>query len=299
MGIESQDVHPKGVGQFAHSTADPAEADDTDGLALEFDKWRFPEGPIRSGHPLAGFDGLIMMPYAVAEFQAAGTEMLEEIEVDGLNVVIAGGSGLHFRSLVDPLEFPPTDVALRSELEAMTATALRDELVAADPAAGAVVDLANPRRVLRAVEILRLTGATPSERSASEEAEAIRSYRPIRPFSAIGIDPGSIIRGRIEQRFDQMLAAGLVEEVAALAPRLGRTARQAVGYRELLAVVEGDERLASARVEAIRATSSLAKRQRTYFGRDPRIRWIPWHHEASEMLAGALEALAKDAEWTS
>jgi tRNA dimethylallyltransferase len=96
-----------------------------------------------------------------------------------------------------------------------------------------------------------------------------------------------------------MLATGLVEEVAGLAPRLGRTARQAVGYRELLPVVEGDRDLASARAEAIRSTGSLAKRQRTYFRRDPRIQWIPWHHETSEMLDGALEALAKDAEWTS
>lgn len=237
--------------------------------------------------------------YTVAEFQAAGTAMLDEIEGHGGDVVIAGGSGLHFRSLVDPLEFPPTNTALRAELEATTTSALREELVAADPAAGALVDLANPRRVVRAVEILRLTGRTPSERSASDEAEAIRLYRPSRPFSAIGIDPGSIIGGRIEGRFDRMLATGLVEEVAGLASRLGRTARQAVGYRELLPVVEGDRDLASARAEAIRSTGSLAKRQRTYFRRDPRIQWIPWHHETSEMLDGALEALAKDAEWTS
>lgn len=91
-----------------------------------------------------------------------------------------------------------------------------------------------------------------------------------------------------------MLAAGLVAEVAGLAPRLGRTARQAVGYRELLPVVEEGSDLTTARVEAIRATASLAKRQRTYFRRDPRIRWIPWHHDSEEMLGAALEALAED-----
>jgi tRNA dimethylallyltransferase len=234
--------------------------------------------------------------YTVADFQAAGTTILDEIEADGRDVVIAGGSGLHFRSLVDPLDFPPTDAALRAELEAISAAALTAELVGADPEAGRVVDLANPRRVLRAVEILRLTEATPSERAGSDEAEAIRSYRPTRPFSAIGVDPGSIIGGRIERRFDEMLSAGLVEEVAGLAPRLGRTARQAVGYRELLSVAAGDGDLEAARAEAIRATASLAKRQRTYFGRDPRIRWISWHHEAGEMLDGALETLPKDAK---
>jgi tRNA dimethylallyltransferase len=110
----------------------------------------------------------------------------------------------------------------------------------------------------------------------------------------VGIDPGPIIGERIERRFDAMLSAGLVEEVAGLAPHLGRTARQAVGYRELLPVVEEHGSLAAARTEAIRATASLAKRQRTYFRRDPRIRWIPWHHGGNEMLGAALEALAKD-----
>lgn len=233
--------------------------------------------------------------YTVADFQAAGSAVLDEIEAGDGAVVIAGGSGLHFRSLVDPLDFPPTDSETRAELEAMPAEALRGELLAADPTAGRVVDLANPRRVLRAVEVLRLTDATPSERAASGEAEAIRSYRAQRPFSAIGIDPGPDIGGRIEERFDTMLLAGFVDEVAGLAPRLGRTARKAVGYRELLPVVQGDADLEAARVEAIRATASLAKRQRTYFGRDPRIRWIPWHHDSSEMLDGALTALARDA----
>ena len=232
--------------------------------------------------------------YTVADFQAAGTAILDAADASGRDVVIAGGSGLHFRSLVDPLDFPPTDLELRAELETASDSELSDELLGADPEAAGVVDLANPRRVLRAVEILRLTGATPSRRAASDEAEAIRSYRPMRPFSAVGIDPGSIIGGRIERRFDAMLSAGLVAEVAGLAPRLGRTARQAVGYRELLPVADGACDLAAARNEAIRATASLAKRQRTYFRRDPRIRWIPWHHDSNEMLGAALEALAED-----
>ena len=166
--------------------------------------------------------------------------------------------------------------------------------MAADPEPAGVVHVANPRRVLRAVEILRLTAATPRARAASAEAEAVRSYRPVRPFSAIGIDAGPILGERVELRFDAMLAAGLVAEVSGLAPRLGRTSRQAVGYRELLPVVEGHGSLTAARDEAIRATASLAKRQRTYFRRDPRIRWIPWHHDSREMLGPALDALAED-----
>jgi tRNA dimethylallyltransferase len=237
--------------------------------------------------------------YTVAEFQAAGTKTLDRIESSGGTVVIAGGSGLHFRSLVDPLEFPPTDAGLRTQLESATADDLREELVGADPAAGEVIDMANPRRVLRAVEIMRLTGATPTSRAASDQAEAVRRYRPLRAFTAIGVDPGPAIRQRIEERFDAMLDDGLVDEVAALAPTLGRTARQAVGYRELLPVIEEDRDLGRAREDAIAATSSLVKRQRTYFRRDPRIRWIPWHHEPEQVLRSALDQFEKDTPWIS
>jgi len=237
--------------------------------------------------------------YTVAEFQAAGTKILDRIDSLGGTVVIAGGSGLHFRSLVDPLRFPPTDRDLRTELESTDDEDLREELVGADPRAPDVIDMANPRRVLRAVEIMRLTGETPTSRAASAEAHAVRTYQPQRAFSAIGVDPGFGIRQRIEKRFDAMLDAGLVDEIAALAPALGRTARQAVGYRELLSVVEQEGDLAAARDEAITATASLAKRQRTYFRRDPRIRWIPWHHEADQMLRSALDQLEKDTSWSS
>lgn len=232
--------------------------------------------------------------YTVAEFQAAGTTILDEIQSSGRSIVIAGGSGLHFRSLVDPLKFPPTDPDLRAELESADPDELRAELIAADPTVSNVVDMANPRRVLRAVEITRLTGATPSSRAASPESQAVREYEPLRRFTAVGMDPGTGIRPRIEERFDAMLQAGLVEEIATLAPTMGRTARQAVGYRELLPIVEGDLDLDSARSDAIIATASLAKRQRTYFRRDPRIHWIPWHHEPDRMLRSAFDQLEKD-----
>lgn len=146
---------------------------------------------------------------------------------------------------------------------------------------------------------MRLTGATPTSRAASDQAQAVRAYRPLRTFTAIGIDPGPVIRQRIEERFDTMLDDGLVDEVAALAPTLGRTARQAVGYRELLPVIEEDRDLGQARENAIMATASLVKRQRTYFRRDPRIRWIPWHHEPEQVLRSALDQLEKDTPWTS
>jgi tRNA dimethylallyltransferase len=94
-----------------------------------------------------------------------------------------------------------------------------------------------------------------------------------------------------------MLEAGLIDEVAALAPRLGRTARQAVGYKQLMPVVSGETPLEEGRDGAIRATLALAKRQRTFFRRDPRIEWISWHHDPEERAAAAWSRLEE--AWTS
>lgn len=105
--------------------------------------------------------------YTVAEFQAAGATILDHVQSSNGTVVIAGGSGLHFRSLVDPLRFPPTDAVLRAQLESLSADDLKQELTGADPMAVDVMDMANPRRVLRAVEVMRLTGETPTARSVS------------------------------------------------------------------------------------------------------------------------------------
>ncbi len=233
----------------------------------------------------------------VAEYQAAGGPVLDRLAEDAHPAIIAGGSGLHFRALVDPLEFPPTDDEVRAELEGISLQDLIDEIIAADPGAGDVMDLANPRRVLRAVEVLRLTGSTPTMRVEMPQADAVRDYAPARPFVGIGLDPGEALGRRVESRFDAMLEAGFLDEVAALAPKMGRTARQAVGYKQLLAVVAGDVGLSQARDEAIAATVALAKRQRTFFRRDPRIRWIPWHHDSDARAAAAWSHLEES--WIS
>ena len=128
--------------------------------------------------------------YSVAEFQAAGRAALAEIAGRGRTAIMCGGSGLHFRALVDPLEFPPTDQRLRAALEGETHAALVAELLEADADLPDRLDLANPRRVLRAVEVYRLTGATPSARAGSPVAVAVREYRPAVECVALGVDPG-------------------------------------------------------------------------------------------------------------
>lgn len=211
--------------------------------------------------------------FSVSEFQVAGRVALEDVATRG-TAIIAGGTGLHFRALVDPLDFPPTDAAVRRDLEALDVGELRRRLLALDPTATEHVDVANPRRVIRAVEIHELTGETPTKRATSREGVAVRRYEPSVPFVGIGVDPGDVLRQRIVERFDAMLASGLLDEVAGLASRLGRVASQAVGYKELLPVVKGAAPLEEGRQAAIDATAALAKRQRTFFRRDPRITWL-------------------------
>ncbi len=235
---------------------------------------------------------------SVAEFQRMGRRVLTDMSARGKTPVICGGSGLHFRALVDPLDFPPNDAGVRAEVDELAADDARARLEAADPEAAEHVDLANPRRVARALEIHRITGLTPSLRAATAESAAVRSYEPLIDFVAIGLDPGPELAQRVEQRFDRMLADGLLDEVERIGARLGRLASQAVGYKELLPVVAGEQDLAAGRAAAIRATMALAKRQRTYFRRDPRIQWISWDPDPTVRLRAATDYLDGNPAWT-
>ncbi len=236
--------------------------------------------------------------FSVAEVQTARVAVLDSLSERGVPVLITGGSGLHFRSLVDPLEFPPADEAVRAELEVMGIDEAREALLEADPGAARLVDLANPRRVVRALEVYRLTGGTPTARAAAPGAAAVREYRARIPIVVLGIDPGGRLRDRVVRRFDAMLAAGLAGEVETLAPRLGVTARAAVGYRQWLRVVEGTWSPETGRRRAVEATTGLARRQRTFFRKDPRVRWLEWDDDPSAP-AEAASRLLEEAGWTS
>ena len=113
----------------------------------------------------------------------------------------------------------------------------------------------------------------------------------------LGVDPGPALGDRIRRRFAAMLAAGLQSEVELLAPRLGVTAAQGVGYRELLRVVRGEWTLDQATRAAIAATASLARRQRTFHRRDPRVRWLEWDDETA--LVAAATRVLEEAGWSS
>ena len=222
------------------------------------------------------------MRFSVAEFQEEGRRVLQELASRDTAVLITGGSGLHFRALVDPLDFPPHDPELRESIEAAGPELSRERLLQADPTAGDVLDLANPRRVERALEVYELTGRTPTARAADPDAVAVSTYQALVPFRAVGVDPGGELAERVDHRWRTMLEAGLLDEVAGLADSLGPTAAEAVGYKQLLPVVRGEATEDQGGEAVKRATMSLAKRQRTYFRRDPRIEWVPWSGDADE-----------------
>lgn len=227
--------------------------------------------------------------FSVADYRRLGREVIESSTVP---LLITGGSGLHFRALIDPMSFAPTDEEVRGQLEEKTLDELVAELALTDPEAHRHVDMANKRRVVRAVEIARLTGETPSRRSRSAEAEDLRRYVPDLEFTAVGIDPGSALDELIDRRLDQMRQGGLLEEVMGLQGRLGRTARSAVGYREILDHLAGELTLNEAFDAIAQNTRKLARKQRTWFQRDPRIRWIPWMEDEAERVERAMEILS-------
>jgi tRNA dimethylallyltransferase len=226
-------------------------------------------------------------PYTAAEFQREARTLMMRDRHQLL--LIVGGSGLHFRSVVDPLNFPPHDRQVRIDMEAVANPV--DALLEIDPRAGEFVDLFNPRRVVRALEVWHLTGLTPSARSQAEEAMAVQEYEPLYKFTAVGLDPGPEIEDRISTRTESMKEAGFLDEVARLRGRLGPGAAAAVGYRQLMPVVEGrlgeEEAWSQVRAE----TLSLAKRQRTFFRRDPRIQWVPWDDAIDDRLMTVRTAL--------
>jgi tRNA dimethylallyltransferase len=140
--------------------------------------------------------------FSVADFQALGRAVLTESEAP---VVIAGGSGLHFRALVDPMRFRPHDANVRAQIEEFSHQESVERLLALDAEAGRNLDLANPRRVTRALEIAVLTGETPTARASGPEQERLSKYEPLFDFKAVALDPDRGLPGRVDQRLSEML----------------------------------------------------------------------------------------------
>ena len=228
--------------------------------------------------------------YSVAEFQAAARVAIDDIERRGRRALLVGGTGLYVQAVVDDLRFPGEDLELRAELEAWTASAggvaaAYSEVAARDPDAAARIDPHNARRIVRALEVMRLTGE-----AFSSFGPGVAGFGPTAfPVSMVGVWlPRSMLARRIHHRVEVMREAGLADEVERFRGRLSRTARQAIGYKELLEAGPTGADREEAFATIARRTRSFARRQRMWFRRDPRITWFGAPENPCSILPGLL-----------
>jgi tRNA dimethylallyltransferase len=238
----------------------------------------------------------------VADFQAMARAAIADCGRRGVVPVVVGGSALYVRAVVDDFTFPGTDPQARGRLERelaeVGAAALHSRLAEVDPAAAALIEPANGRRVVRALEVIELTGAP--------YRAALPDHRYLLPdVVQIGLRiDRPTLDARIAARVDAMWAAGFLEEVRQLAAvrpglREGLTASRALGYRQLLAHLDGKLTEEQARAQTVLGTRKFARRQESWFRRDPRIGWLDWDRrdlvDAAAALAGPAGAGPADA----
>jgi tRNA dimethylallyltransferase len=207
--------------------------------------------------------------YSVAEFQEAAGVALAGIAARGHRALLVGGTGLYLRALVDGLRLPGRYPAVRAALEADDDTpALHARLRGLDPRAAGRIEPTNRRRVVRALEVTLGSG-----RPFSSFGPGLDSYPPTTVVQ-IGLRPPlDVLDRRIGARVEAMVAAGFVDEVRALPRPLSRTAGKALGYRELLAHLDGEMSLEQAVAGTVLRTRQFARRQLRWFRRDPRVQW--------------------------
>jgi tRNA dimethylallyltransferase len=219
--------------------------------------------------------------FSVARFQQSAIDVLAGIEARGRRALLVGGTGLYFQAVVDGLRLPGEDRRLRTQLEVEAAApeglaALYDELGALDPVAAGRIDPGNSRRIVRALEVTRASGRPFSSFGPGMFRENGGAALPVR-IAGLWTTRAAGAR-RIAQRFAAMERRGLVEEVRGLAADtrgLSRTARQAIGYKEVLDHLEGiGPSLEEALERAVSRTRALARRQRMWFRRDQRVVWV-------------------------
>lgn len=227
---------------------------------------------------------------SVAQFQGWARDVVAAVRGRGRVPVLVGGSALYTRAVLDRFEFPGTDAALRArwqaELDDVGAPALHARLAQVDPEAAARILPENGRRVVRALEVVELTG-----RPFSASLPRLEYLDPRTVQVGVEIDRPTL-DARIEARVAQMFDSGLVAEVARLRGaglEEGLTASRAIGYPEVLAHLDGELTLEEARERTVVATRRFARRQMSWWRNDPRIVWVP--HDAPDRLERAVAAV--------
>ncbi|GAA1981465.1 tRNA (adenosine(37)-N6)-dimethylallyltransferase MiaA [Kitasatospora viridis] len=232
---------------------------------------------------------------SVAEYQRLARAEMDRLLAAGRPPVLVGGSGLYVRAAIDEMEFPGTDPVLRARLEAeleqVGPAVLHARLAEQDPPAAAAILTGNGRRIVRALEVIELTGRP--------FTASLPSNKAVYPAVQIGVElPRAELDERITLRVDRMWQAGLLDEVRELEARglrEGLTAGRALGYQQVLAHFAGECTEQEARDETVRATKRFARRQESWFRRDDRISWLarPAGADPAELLERSLELVRK------
>jgi len=224
--------------------------------------------------------------FTVSQFQSAARDAAQGIWTSGAAVLYVGGTGLYGRAVIDDLDIPGQFPEVRAELEARgdDATALHQELARRDPVAAARMEPTNRRRIVRALEVCIGAG-----RPFSSFGPGLRHYAAPRVVQ-VGLNcEFDVLDVRIRRRFEAWMEQGLLEEVVHLREQgMSRTARQAVGYRELLRHLEEGADLEECIEDAITQSRRLARRQRSWFQRDPRVLWFDEPADAAKRLEQVL-----------
>ncbi|WP_435299860.1 tRNA (adenosine(37)-N6)-dimethylallyltransferase MiaA [Timonella sp. A28] len=226
---------------------------------------------------------------SVAAYQTHARKDIAAVHSRHKRPILVGGSGLYVRAVLDEMTFPGTDAAVRETLEEQAETlgthALYQRLLHADPAAAHAIGSRNTRRIVRALEVIELTGKPYSANLPRQEY--------VQPTITLGLDyDREALDQRIEQRVDIMLESGLVEEVRGLVDYgMGRTAARAVGYAEIIEYLQGNCTLDEAKTQIITNTRRLTRKQMGWFGRDPRIQWLD--AQAPHLVEQALDIVHK------
>ncbi len=221
--------------------------------------------------------------YSVARFQVDAGEVITGIEARGHRALVVGGTGLYVQAVVDGLTMPGEWPELKSELERQPVEELHRRLVEADPVAAARIEPGNARRLVRALEVTLGSG-----RPFSSFGPGLDAY-PATRFRLAGVWlPRPVVATRIAARYQAQLADGFLDEVRRLRGVMSRTARQALGYRELLDHLAGACTLDEAIDAAVRRTREFARRQRAWFRRDPRITWLGAARNPVDLLPALL-----------
>jgi len=260
-----------------------------------------PGVPDRGGVPHHLLDVLeVQQTATVAEFQQQARAAVADCRRRGVVPIVVGGSALYVRAVVDDFAFPGTDAEVRGRLEAelaeLGAARLHARLAARDPAAAAAIGPGNGRRIVRALEVGELTG--------EPYASSLPAHEYLLPdVVQIGLRIGRpTLDARIEARVEAMWRGGFVQEVRDLAARTpglrdGVTASRALGYRQLLAHLDGEVTEEQAREQTVLATRKFARRQDGWYRRDPRIAWLDWDRPDLVEAAYALAGPGGDGRW--